>query len=439
MPVPPSRPLRVAVINVTLGNGGDAAIFLGVERALRAALPPFELAVFETQPDVAREAFPEYDVRTGLSSVAWPQIARGIPARARRVLRWLTMRPRLLAAARAWRAGRRERALRLAGSEGPDSFRTIAEADVVVSTGGTYFVPAYWLGLRYMEFDILQALGQPYVLFTQSVGPFDTMPKDRLKPIFEGARLMMLRGQESEDSVLAIAPATRTVVRADAAFSLADADQLAAAQTRDWPSSPLVAISVRDWPHFVTVDSEAGMTRYRESVAAAATHLVRTHGARVRFLSTCQGRPKYRFDDSAVALDIVALLPDDVRAHVEVDRAAHHPLAIRDAYAEADLVIATRMHAAILALAGGTPVLGIAYEFKTQELLDTLGLPDWVEDIETITPGTLVARLDRVIEGLPTERAALFEGVEAMRADAMEAGALVAEAFADRIAAAAAR
>jgi colanic acid/amylovoran biosynthesis protein len=171
-------------------------------------------------------------------------------------------------------------------------------------------------------------------------------------------------------------------------------------------------------------------------VAAAATHLVREHGARVRFLSTCQGRPKYRYDDSAVALDIVALLPDDVRARVEVDRAAHHPVAIRDAYAEADLVIATRMHAAILALAAGTPVLGIAYEFKTQELLDTLGLPDWVEDIETITPGTLVARLDRVVEALPAERAALFEGVEAMRADAMEAGALVAEALADRIAAA---
>ena len=55
-----------------------------------------------------------------------------------------------------------------------------------MSTGGTYFVPAYWLGPRYLEFDILHALGQPYALYTQSVGPFDTMPKERLKTIFEG-------------------------------------------------------------------------------------------------------------------------------------------------------------------------------------------------------------------------------------------------------------
>mgnify|MGYP001323540246 CR=1 FL=1 len=40
MPTPTPAPLRVAVINVTLGNGGDAAIYLGLERALRAAHTP---------------------------------------------------------------------------------------------------------------------------------------------------------------------------------------------------------------------------------------------------------------------------------------------------------------------------------------------------------------------------------------------------------------
>ena len=430
--MPSETPLRVAVTNVTLGNGGDAAILQGLERALRAALPAFEMTLFETQPEVARAAFPEYDVRTGLSSVAWPQIARGVPARARRAVRWLERRPRLVAAARAWAAGKTDRALRLAGPDGAGPFRALAEADVVVSTGGTYFVPAYWLGPRYLEFDVLHALGQPYALYTQSVGPFDTMPRERLRAIFEGARVTMLRGEPSQRSVQEIAPGAQTAVRADAAFALADADTLAAARDRRWPSQPTVAVSVRDWPHFVTVDAQAGMARYRASVGAAVTRAVRDHGARVRFLSTCQGRAKYRFDDSAVALDIVAALPEDVRRAVEVDREARRPLAIRDAYADADLVIATRMHAAILALAAGTPVLGVAYEFKTQELLDALGRPGWVEDIETATPASLSARLDRVVAELPEARADLFRGVEAMRQSAMDSGELVARAFADR-------
>ena len=49
---------------------------------------------------------------------------------------------------------------------------------------------------------------------------------------------------------------------------------------------------------------------------------------------------------------------------------------------------------------------------------------------------TLGARLGTVVAELPAARAALFDGVERMRADAMEAGVLVAEALADRIAAA---
>ncbi|WP_412070167.1 polysaccharide pyruvyl transferase family protein [Rubrivirga sp. IMCC43871] len=436
MPTPP-RTLRVAVTNVTLGNGGDAAILFGLERALRAALPPFDMVLLETQPSVAAPAYPQYDVRVGFASLAFPQIAKGIPARAKRAARYLTRNPRLRLAARAWRAGQHALALRLAGADGAASFRAVAEADVVVSTGGTYFVPAYWLGPRLLEFEVLHAMDQPYALYTQSVGPIgDDMPRRRLGAIFARARTVLLRGEPSQAEVLALAPGAATHVRADAAFALAEADVLAAARERAWPERPQVAISVRDWPHFRTTDAAEGMDRFRRSVAALATHLVREHGASVTFLSTCQGRPGYRFDDSAVGLEIRALVPEEARASVTVDREARDPIEMRDAYAAMDLVVATRMHAAILALAAGTPVLPVAYEHKTHELFGALGVGGWVTDIETITPEAFVATADRVLGALPDARTALFEGVEGMRLSAMGAGALVAEAFAAEIAAA---
>ena len=438
--MPQTTPLRVAITNVTLGNGGDAAILYGVERALRAALPPFEMTVFGTQPEVMAPYYPDLDVVAGLSSVAWPQIARGIPARARRAARWLTRRPRLVAAARAEAQGRTGLAHRLAGADGVEPFRALADADLVVSSGGTYWVPAYWLGPRLLEFDVLHSLGQPYALFTQSVGPLDaSMPTDRLARIFRESRVTLLRDARSEVEVKALAPEANTSVRADAAFALADPDVLAAAPDQAWPSSPTVAVSVRDWPHFRTGPSDEGMERFRQSVAAGVTALVREHGASVRFLSTCQGTPGYRYDDSATALAVYAHLPDDVRPRVEVDREQHSPLGVLEAYGRCDLVVATRMHAAILALCAGTPVLPIAYQFKTQELFGRLGLADWVTDIETIAPEAFADTARRVVAAIPEARARLFEGVEAMRADAMEAGALVAEAFADRIAAATAR
>ena len=426
----PPTPLRVAITNVTLGNGGDAAILYGVERALRAALPPLTTTVFGTQPEVMAPYYPDLDVVNGLSSVAWPQIAVGVPARARRAFRWVERRPRLVAAARAWAAGKRGRARVLAGPDGVRPFEALATADVVVSSGGTYFVPAYWLGPRLLEFDVLHALGKPYALYTQSVGPVgDGMPRERLARVFRESRATLLRDARSQREVAALAPETPTSVRADAAFALADAETLAAAPGRSWPSQPTVAVSVRDWPHFVSGPSDAGMARYRASVAAGVERLVRAHGARVRFLSTCQGTPGYRYDDSAVALQIRDLMPADVRRSVEVDREMHRPDGVLAAYGDADLVVATRMHAAILALCAGTPVLPVAYQFKTQELFDALGLGDWVTDIETTTPGGFAATTDRVVGALPDARAGLFPRVERMRADAMAAGALVADAF----------
>lgn len=432
-----SRPLRLAVTNVTLGNGGDAAILYGVERALRAALPPFEMTLLETQPSVAVPAYPDYDVRVGFASLAFPQIAIGLPARARRAARWFTRAPRLRAAGRAWAAGRQDLARLLAGADGASSFEAVAEADLVVSTGGTYFVPAYWLGPRLLEFDVLHALGQPYALYTQSVGPIgDQMPRRRLGRVFSNARTVLLRGEPSRQEVLSVAPDADTHVRADAAFALADEATLAAAASRTWPSQPTVAVSLRQWPHFPERGPVEGMARYREAVAAGVTHLVREHGASVRFLSTCQGREGYRYDDSAVALDTVALLPDDVRRSVEVDREARDPNGVLRAYGEADLVIATRMHAAILALGAGTPVLPIAYEAKTDELFTEYGLREWVLDIQTMTPEQTVAHIERALAALPDVRADLFAAVDRQRADALGAGVLIADAFADRIAAA---
>ncbi|MFI7850494.1 polysaccharide pyruvyl transferase family protein, partial [Acinetobacter baumannii] len=69
-----------------------------------------------------------------------------------------------------------------------------------------------------------------------------------------------------------------------------------------------------------------------------------------------------------------------------VDRCFRQPTEIVDTYSQFDLVIATRMHAAILALLAGTPVIGIAYEFKLEELFSQLGMAHISLPIGSIDP-----------------------------------------------------
>ncbi len=93
-------------------------------------------------------------------------------------------------------------------------------------------------------------------------------------------------------------------------------------------------------------------------------------------LCTCQGIDEYWTDDTKLADEIVSSLPEDVAQNVTIDRQFRQPMDIVSAYQDFHLVIATRMHAAILSLVAGTPVLGIAYEFKLEELFHQLGMDE---------------------------------------------------------------
>jgi colanic acid/amylovoran biosynthesis protein len=148
-------------------------------------------------------------------------------------------------------------------------------------------------------------------------------------------------------------------------------------------------------------------------------HLVRHHNAYVTFISTCQGVPGYPFDDSELAREIRASLPADVMGAVAVDDAFHSPEDLIETISSCDFVIATRMHMAILALCAGTPVIGIAYEFKTKELFRNMGMEDLVLDIESLSPSHACSLVDRLIGTLGGTRRKVIEAVSMQRESAM--------------------
>jgi colanic acid/amylovoran biosynthesis protein len=183
-------------------------------------------------------------------------------------------------------------------------------------------------------------------------------------------------------------------VCADAAFALAPSNL--AGRSFPPPRRPWnIAISVRDWPHFKSGSRENGMERYFTAMAVLTAELVERYGAKVTFLSTCQGTPEYWTDDSRTADTIVCRLPDALRAHVTIDRQFRQPAELIADLSAFDLTVATRLHAAILSLCAGTPVLPIAYEFKTTELFRRFGLGDAVIDIEAISPETVLGAFEK--------------------------------------------
>jgi len=398
--------MRIVISNIVTLNVGDAAILQGTMAVLRRAFGDgVEILVFDKAAEAARRYYPWASFRQALfarrpaSGLRRALHDRGWSHRLRRVDAW-----RFRAAAR-W-LGRAPWVARLFvdGEEAAD-LEAYRSADLVISSGGTYLVEKYGLEPPILDYELTLALDRRLVFFTQSLGPFrGSEHRRRLGRIFRSAAVLFVRDDPSVAHLLDLdVPAERIVRCADAAFALAG--DVRVRSPRNGP--PRVAVSVRGWRHFRTVDPEEGERRYLDAVAALVERLVRSHGARVTFVSTCQGMPEYWTDDTVAARAVVERLSGEVAGRVRVDTEARGPDAMIDTYAGFDLVVATRMHAAILALCAGTPVLPIAYEFKTRELFERMGLSEWVTDIEEISPGTFAELGEACLARLEELRAAV--------------------------------
>lgn len=401
--------MKIAIVNTVAANGGDAAILWCLYRLVRKLFGnEAEVVVHDKQPEIAARYYPEFrfyippceSARRGLMPAAWRR--KFSNARV-----FLGMALLVLGLERA------------AGSVLPKRILERVEeykgADLVISTGGTYLVPQYYMADRLVELLLVARAKRPLVLFTQSMGPFlKLMDRAGVKGILKRSILVLLRDERSLRHVQKLAiPNNKAAVYPDSVFALLDPDTVAGVVSQPFPKGPRlkVAVSVREWTKFTSKTADEGMENYTQALAAVVINLVRHHQAEVVFVSTCQGISEYPYDDSRIAHAIWQQLPEDVRPRVQVDRSFHRPQELMTLYSQCDFLISTRMHAAILSLCAGVPVLPIAYEFKTDELYRQLGMSAWVQNIEEINIDTLSEAIKRFMHEIPYLRASLFNRV----------------------------
>jgi colanic acid/amylovoran biosynthesis protein len=369
-----------------------------------------EIDVAEQTPEVAQRLYPGIRFHGGLhvQHAHWPRWrSHGAVASVRK-------RRTMLAMALLGRATWLARFVFT--REQREHLDIMARADLVVATGGTYFVEHYNFTAKAHELRAAHALGRPAFLFTQSLGPFTTTASQAtMRRIVSQSRGVFLRDERSRGHLTAIgADASRLHVHADAAFALATPER-----RRSTPGAARsrVAISVRRWSHFRKGSGDDVGDRYRQAVAGCARGLARG-GVEVTFLSTCQGVPEYWTDDSRFATELVRdLLPNE--PGIRVDTSFRTPEQLAEELRGYDVAVATRMHFAILALAVATPVVAIAYEFKSRELLRAMGREAWAFDIEAVSAEGLLAAVHDAFAGGAPLRAEIATQVAAYRDDAI--------------------
>lgn len=357
------------------GNLGDHAILQATCAALRAARPAVEITVVSNQPERCRRDF---------DAAAVPRGGRGLLP--------------LIRAARG--------------------------SDLVLCGGGGLFQDddslvkmPYWA----LRVALARLLAPRVVGYALGVGPLQTRFSRwcaslafacmaRVSVRDEGARAIAQPLTTAEvdlvpDPALSLAPASSDAARAclRRAGIGDDTRPLIGVAPRRWfpPRRRLVPQKFRARLRLEDDHSKKEGRRLVGVLAGALDQLATRHQARVVFL------PTYRLAheaDDRVAEAIAAEMRVTPAVVLRLDDA---PL-YKAVCAELSLLIAGRMHPAILAVAAGTPVLPLAYNPKFDGLFALLGRGEHLvpvsEPVRTADPADLAARAERAWRAGPVER-----------------------------------
>jgi polysaccharide pyruvyl transferase WcaK-like protein len=379
-------------------NKGDSAITGGILRLVGERWPAATVRV-ATMHEEGTAAYPT-QVRhlteswgvTGEPSFAPTEIGTGPPGTLSTTLRWLTRMGRIGAEVATGRPARRSRA-RLAG------------VDLVIVVGGSnvYDDPdvraplslARLAGVLYPAWAAAR-LGIPVVMAGHTLGPFPRRAGLVLaRRMLSGVRRAALRESTSVDVARELG-LHDTAVRPDMAFATAAiSTPRVAALLGDGAS---VALVVRTHPHA----GEAADRRVAEAVAAVGRHLIADGSADQLLVMAHTLGPTSVEDDRPAARHLASLLADQPARLVEDDLSAEELAAL---YGGCSAVITVRLHAAILALAHGTPAFAIAYMTrKTEGVMVQAGLPDAWCAYDEATAERLLGALPSLLDGSTREQ-----------------------------------
>jgi colanic acid/amylovoran biosynthesis protein len=155
---------------------------------------------------------------------------------------------------------------------------------------------------------------------------------------------------------------------------------------------PFVAVTVRQWAFPYSDAGRAGLyERYLASVGGCVERMKSELGLRVVVAPQVIG-PTAMENDLAAAAHLAEFLPVAVRAHARFLSDDLTAGQLSTLYGRAEIVLATRFHSAILAIAAGTPAVAISYHGpKSRGIMEMLGLERFVVDIDHVTPDGLWA------------------------------------------------
>ncbi|MBN2247183.1 MAG: polysaccharide pyruvyl transferase family protein [Coriobacteriia bacterium] len=386
----PHDPRTILIIRAySPANIGDGAIALAMQTEARRVFGVDTRVVFgATDPD-------SFESLLGLEANHHP-IQWGRMGSMHRRLAWLVRTAPLLL--RVWHAtggdrSRFERAVtsRRLSTDAVEALAPYLEADLVLACGGGYLGDEYrrqYPAIQ-LEYRAARAAGVPLVFFSQSFGPAEwPLSRFLLRRALRIASVFIARDEPSARRVRGLGiPEEKLRVCPDVAV-------LTVPHVGVDPRPGLLGLALLGRGAYPGGDGAVHDAYTEAMFRVAKAHLERDPANHVRLYSASKAIGPNTMDDVSTA----ERMRERLWAAGYVDRCScaewtHDPERFSTDIAACELLVTSRAHAGVLALAQGVPVVGVASQEKVGGLLEHFGSGAWVLRIDE--PEKLVEMVER--------------------------------------------
>ncbi|MCX7597964.1 MAG: polysaccharide pyruvyl transferase CsaB [Armatimonadetes bacterium] len=236
-------------------------------------------------------------------------------------------------------------------------WRALRRSDVLIQGGGgllqdttSTLSPAYYLGVLLAAWLV----GKPYAIFCQGIGPLRRWLWQRLAVfLLSRAQLLIVRDQESAESLLRMGVRKPAEVAGDPALLL---EPTAPEETQRWLKETGARLPDQYW---------LVVPRQIASVEEAVTHSVEALARSGRLVAVLP----FQVADEALARQTAA------RARGLALTTPKDPRIAASLVAQAQGVLAVRLHALIFAAVAGKESFGVDYDPKVAAFCQAVGYP----------------------------------------------------------------
>lgn len=300
------------------------------------------------------------------------------------------------------------------------SFASLANSDIIVVCGGGFLGGKKLDSLMHVfQMNVNSKFNKPVYLMGTSIEPMtNSVVKHFTDNVLKKMDFIFARETITFDYLKTLLPSNKFTLIPDMAFMLEDVEEEfnSIAKLRK-NSGPLYGLTVRDW-NFPNFSNPAElMNNYIFALRDVIEKEVDKHDA--SFVFVPQVIVKHG-DDAEVALKIKSLLRKDIQDRFLVLRDDISPVQVKSLIANFDYFIGTRMHSNIFATSMKIPTIAIAYEKKTNGIMHTVNLDDYVIEMNEVTSDKLAALIEKQSANGIEIRAQLNEIIPEIRKNVLE-------------------